>query len=59
MTTGPQQVNNGTAAGELRQQYARARPHAGDFQGAPNKLLEADDCSFTNPHNEAPSCVNQ
>lgn len=42
MTTGPQQVNNGTAVGELRPQYAQAHPHAGDFQGSPNKLLEAD-----------------
>ena len=42
IANGPQQVNNGTAADELRQQYAQARPHAGVFETAPNKLLEAD-----------------
>ena len=42
IASGPQQVNNGAAAGELRHQYAQAHAHAGDFQTAPNKLLEAN-----------------
>lgn len=38
MTTGPQQINNGTGT----HQYAQARAGAGNIQSAPNKLLEAD-----------------
>ena len=40
IASGPQQVNNGAAAGELRHQYAQARPHAGDSQTLQNKLLD-------------------
>jgi hypothetical protein len=38
MTTGPQQVNNGA----FPDKYAQAHAHTGDFQTAPNKLLEAN-----------------
>jgi len=38
ITNGPQQVNNGAKP----EQYAQAHASAGDFQTAPNKLLEAD-----------------
>jgi hypothetical protein len=44
MTTGPQQVNNGNAAG-FRDQYAQARTGAGNIQSEPNKLLETDHVS--------------
>ena len=37
---GPQQVNNGQSP-ELRDQYARARTHAGNSQNPPTELLEA------------------
>ena len=37
MTTGPQQVNNGA----FPDKYAQAHASAGDFETAPNKLLEA------------------
>ena len=56
---GPQQVNNGGTAGGNPDQYAQARTLAEKSALEQNKLLEADDCSFTNAHNEAPSCVNQ
>ena len=36
MTTGPQQVNNGA----FPDKYAQAHASAGDFETAPNKLLE-------------------
>ena len=36
MTTGPQQVNNGM----IPDKYAQAHASAGDFETAPNKLLE-------------------
>ena len=36
MTTGPQQVNNGA----FPDKYAQAHAHTGDFEPAPNKLLE-------------------
>ena len=39
---GPQQVINVGVAGELKEQYAQAHAHTGDFQTAPNKLLEAN-----------------
>jgi hypothetical protein len=39
---GPQQVNNGTAAGELTEQYAQARKHAEKTAPEQNKLLEAE-----------------
>ncbi len=38
MTTGPQQVNNGTGL----HQYAHTRTGAGNIESEPNKLLEAD-----------------
>jgi len=38
MTTGPQQVNNGA----FPDKYAQAHASAGDFETAPNKLLEAN-----------------
>jgi len=38
IANGPQQVNNGVNP----EQYAQTHPHAGNFQTAPNKLLEAD-----------------
>ena len=41
MTTGPQQVNNGTTAGELREQYAQAHPPTDNIQSEPNKLLDS------------------
>nr|WP_181377812.1 hypothetical protein [Polaromonas sp. W9N]AWD72385.1 hypothetical protein pW9NP1_p006 [Polaromonas sp. W9N] len=40
IANGPQQVNNGAAAGANPEQYAQARPHAGDSQTEQNKLLE-------------------
>ncbi|MBC7617547.1 MAG: hypothetical protein H7293_00900 [Candidatus Saccharibacteria bacterium] len=39
---GPQQVNNGTAAGADPEQYAQARSHAEKSTPEQNKLLEAD-----------------
>ena len=42
IANGPQQVNNGTAAGAIPEQYAQARPHAGKSAPEQNKLLEAD-----------------
>ena len=39
---GPQQVNNGGAGGELREQYALARTHGEQSAPEQNKLLEAD-----------------
>ena len=39
---GPQQVNNGGAGGELRDQYAQARTPAEQSKPEQNKLLEAD-----------------
>ena len=51
MTTGPQQVNNtyagtpshsGIQSGGTFEHSARAQAGAGNFQSAPNKLLEAD-----------------
>ena len=39
---GPQQVINAGAAGELKEQYAQTRTHAGKSKPEPNKLLEAD-----------------
>ena len=42
IANGPQQVNNGAAAGELRNKYAQARTHAGNSAPEQNKLLEAD-----------------
>ena len=36
MTTGPQQVNNGA----FPDKYSQAHAHTGDFETAPNKLLE-------------------
>jgi len=59
IANGPQQVNNGAAPDAFLQRYAQARTHAGQSVTEQNKLLEADDCSFTNAHNESPSCVNQ
>ena len=41
MTTGPQQINNGTTAG-LRDRYAQAHAPTGNIESEPNKLLEAD-----------------
>ena len=41
MTTGPQQINNGTTAG-LRDRYAQAHAPTGHIESEPNKLLEAD-----------------
>ena len=39
---GPQQVNNGAAAGANPKQYRQARPHAEKSKPEQNKLLEAD-----------------
>ena len=39
---GPQQVINAEAAGELKEQCAQARTHAGKSEPEQNKLLEAD-----------------
>ena len=39
---GPQQVINAGATGELKEQYAQARAHAGKSELEQNKLLEAD-----------------
>ena len=39
---GPQQVINAGAAGELKEQYAQARAHAGKSEPEQNKLMEAD-----------------
>ena len=49
MTTGPQQVNNtyasasghSSAKGDVLEQSAQGRTHAGNFQSTPNKLMEA------------------
>ena len=40
IANGPQQVNNGAAAGANPEQYAQARPSAGNSQTLQNKLLE-------------------
>ena len=42
IANGPQQVNNGGVPGELQEQYAQARTHAGQSEPEQNKLLEAD-----------------
>ena len=42
IANGPQQVNNGTAAGAIPEQYAQARTHAGKSEPEQNKLLEAE-----------------
>ena len=42
IANGPQQVNNGTAAGANPEQYAQARTHAGKSAPEQNKLLEAE-----------------
>jgi hypothetical protein len=42
IANGPQQVNNGGAAGANPEQYAQARTHAEKFASEQNKLLEAD-----------------
>ena len=42
IANGPQQVNNGAAAGGDSEQYAQARTHAGKSAPEQNKLLEAD-----------------
>jgi hypothetical protein len=42
IANGPQQVNNGTAAGAISEQYAQARTHAGKSAPEQNKLLEAN-----------------
>lgn len=42
IANGPQQVNNGGAAGELGDQYAQARTHAEKSAPEQNKLLEAE-----------------
>ena len=42
IANGPQQVNNGAAAGGDSEQYAQARTHAGKSEPEQNKLLEAN-----------------
>ena len=42
IANGPQQVNNGGAAGAVPAQYAQAHTHAEKFAPEQNKLLEAD-----------------
>ena len=42
IANGPQQVNNGGVPGELQEQYAQARTHAGKSELEQNKLLEAN-----------------
>ncbi len=42
IANGPQQVNNGTAAGAIPEQYAQARTHAGKSAPEQIKLLEAE-----------------
>lgn len=42
IANGPQQVNNGGAAGTVPAQYAQAHAHAGKSVPEQNKLLEAD-----------------
>ena len=42
IANGPQQVNNGAAAGADSAQYAQARTHAGKSEPKQNKLLEAN-----------------
>lgn len=42
IANGPQQVNNGGAAGELSDQYAQAHAHAEKSAPEQNKLLEAE-----------------
>jgi hypothetical protein len=42
IANGPQQVNNGAAAGAISEQYAQARTHAGKSATEQNKLLEAN-----------------
>ena len=44
IANGPQQVNNGA----FPDQYAQAHAHAGDFQTAPNKLLDTQDSTVLN-----------
>lgn len=44
MTTGPQQVNNGM----IPDKYAQAHAHTGDFETAPNKLLDTQDSTVLN-----------
>lgn len=68
---GNQQVNNGTATsnGSKAEQYAQARPHAGESSTSPNRLLEADHerldigaqgaAGRANPHLEAVGAVNR
>jgi hypothetical protein len=45
MTTGPQQVNNGNAAG-FREQYAKAHTGAGNNPNEQSKLLKADNGNY-------------
>ena len=42
MTTGPQQVNNGSGGRELSDQYAQVRAHADKSEPEQNKLLEVN-----------------
>ena len=42
IANGPQQINNGAAAGAIPEQYAQARPHARKSAPEQNKLLEAE-----------------
>ena len=56
---GPQQVINAGAAGELKEQYAQARAHAGKSELEQNKLIEADHGNYLDTRAQgAPSRVN-
>ena len=57
---GPQQVINAGAAGEVMEQYAQARAHAGKSELEQNKLLEADHGNYLDTRAQgATSRVNQ
>ena len=57
---GPQQVNNGEAAGAEPEQYAQAHAHGKESEPEQNKLLEADHGNFLDTRAQgAPSRANQ
>lgn len=57
---GPQQVNNGEAAGTYPDQYAQARAHGKESEPEQNKLLKADHGNFLDTRAQgAPSRANQ
>ena len=60
IANGPQQVNNGAAAGADTEQYAQARAHVEKSAPEQNKLLEADHGNYLDTRAQgASSRVNQ